>query len=242
MLQADKLVCEHGHPEPCGKTPDHFYIIFPLALGEFGTLQWSSINVETRIELLRGPLQGLETLHAAGYMHRDITNRNILVMSWHPAQAVLCDYGKAIKSTRERISTLGPIHTLAPEVDGQTDYTNKIDIWGLGFIYCAILLPEHHRKVVSGKPPSKNLAWYVGLKPLLLDYGTPGSLERSLGNLVLRMINWNSNARPSAAEALKHPCMELRSVKSKSSRKADQQPRFPGMDAWPPRGQYHLRS
>ena len=69
-------------------------MIFPLAIGDFLTVNLSEVALSTIIKLIRGPLQGLQALHKAGYMHRDVSIKNLLVMSLDPPQAVLCDYGK----------------------------------------------------------------------------------------------------------------------------------------------------
>lgn len=210
LLQATSIRCDHNRSGLCGKYPEHVYITLPLAKGDFGSRVWSSIDLQTVIALLRGPLQGLEALHKAGYMHKDVSSRNILVMSLDPPHAVLCDYGKARHSLREVDSRIGPIPTLAPEVDGITRYTNKIDIWGIGYVCAQILFPEYQRaKVDKSKPPSRNIPWYLGLKPLIQEFCKRGPLERSFGDLVDKMLEWEPSGRPSAAEALAHPCMRL---------------------------------
>lgn len=209
LLQASNVQCDHGHPGHCGTLPEHIYMSFPLAIGDFVSQDWSSIDLSTTILLLRGPLQGLKALHEAGYMHRDVSVRNLLVMSLDPPQGVLCDYGKARRSLKEKDSRIGPIPTLAPEVDGEGYYDSKIDVWGLGYVCCCILFPAYQRQRVDNlRPPNRNLKWYVGLTPLLKTYQERGPLERSFGDLVTKMIAWESENRLTAAQALQHPCMQ----------------------------------
>lgn len=181
---------------------------FPLAIGDFASQNWASIDLRTIIALLRGPLQGLKAIHEAGYMHRDVSVRNILVMSLDPPQGVLCDYGKARRSLKERDSRIGPIPTLAPEVNGEAYYDSKIDVWGIGYVCCCILFPAYQRQRVNNfQRPNQNLKWYVDLMPLLKAYQEQGPLERSFGDLVIKMVAWEPKARLTAAQALQHPCM-----------------------------------
>ena len=209
LLQASNVQCDHGHPKNCGILPEHVYMTFPLAIGDFVSQDWTSINLSTTIALLRGPLQGLKALHEAGYMHRDVSVRNLLVMSLDPPRGVLCDYGKARRSLKEKDSRIGPIPTLAPEVDGENYYDNKIDIWGIGYVCCCILFPAYQRQRVDNfRRPNQNLKWYVGLTPLLATYQERGPLERSFGDFVTNLIAWEPKSRLTAAQALQHPCMQ----------------------------------
>ena len=165
LLQVSNIQCEHGQSGGhCGKLPDHVYLTFPLALRDFASQDWTSIDLNTIIRLVKGPLEGLKALHEERYMHRDVHGKNILVMSLDPPQAVLCDYGKARHRLKERDTRLGPIPTLAPEVDGVTDYNNKIDIWGIGYVCCWILFFEYQQENIDNNKPSyMNVPWYVGL-------------------------------------------------------------------------------
>lgn len=145
-------------------------------------------------------------------MHRDVSMKNLLILSLHPPKAVLCDYGKA-KHTPEHLDTrIGPIPTLAPEVDGRTKYTNKIDIWGIGYICCWIMFPEYQlANATDGSRP--HLEWHKGIMKELSRYGGGGpSLRHDFADLVRRMLSWRPKDRPTAAQALQHPCMQIKSA------------------------------
>jgi serine/threonine protein kinase len=181
---------------------------FPLALHDFSMHDWSANSLDTILALLKGPLRGLKVLHEAGWMHRDISAKNILVTSLVPPSAVLCDYGKARQTDRHIDTHLGPIASLAPEVDGQNRYDNKIDIWGIGYVCCEILFPEYqHNFRARNQNIPPNRAWHNGAMGFLLGYAKQGSAESSFANLILDMLAWRPADRPTAAEALKHPCM-----------------------------------
>lgn len=116
---------------------------FPLALHDLSKQNfWSKLPLVTVVALLGGPLEGLRTMHEAGYMHRDVSARNLLVMSLSPPKAILCDFDKARQASSHCDTHIGPIPTLAPEVDGYTWYNSSIDIWGIGYVCCWILFPN----------------------------------------------------------------------------------------------------
>ena len=135
--------CEHGQPDTCCDL-EKFYLIIPYALSDLSQILWinSDIPRATKLLWLRELLEGLRTLHAVGIMHRDIRPQNMLSLSNEPPRASLCDYGKASESETSTITTIGPIHSLAPEVwtvstDGP--YTAKIDMWAYGYAIAEIL-------------------------------------------------------------------------------------------------------
>ena len=110
----------------------------PGAMSDFAENFWENkdISSSNKLHLLKEPLEGLKILHAMGIMHRDIRPRNMLILCTDPPRASLCDYGKAIEAKTSTVTTIGPIHTLAPEVwtiarDGP--YTAKIDTWAYGY-------------------------------------------------------------------------------------------------------------
>ena len=93
MLQASHLVCDHGNSFHVGQTgdvkaafsnckgADVFHFVLPLATGDFKTIDIHNANFEDTIKQMEGPLQGLKTLHDDGYIHRDVTVSNMLIVS-----------------------------------------------------------------------------------------------------------------------------------------------------------------
>ncbi|KAL8641275.1 MAG: hypothetical protein Q9228_001894 [Teloschistes exilis] len=147
LLPTIHAFCEHRElqflfNDVCDESSHKIYSSSPLAIGDFRNFSHSPRTTPSQlIEFYRGPLLGLKALHAAGYMHRDVSRANLLVTSRVPPEAVLHDFGKAIKAPRDHRTDLGPRFTLAPEVDGMTKYNNKIDIWSLAFSFCQIAFP-----------------------------------------------------------------------------------------------------
>jgi serine/threonine protein kinase len=102
---------------------------------------------EALLAWLPGLLDGLETIHAQGYVHRDIKPANVLIRT--NGEPVLLDFGSARHATPEEAKTLtnfvspgyAPIEQYAGKSDQQGPWT---DIYGLG----ATLY-----RAMAGRPP-----------------------------------------------------------------------------------------
>ncbi|KAL8696416.1 MAG: hypothetical protein Q9201_007668 [Fulgogasparrea decipioides] len=179
------------------------YSASPLVVGDFRHFRGHNFTISQFLEFYRGPLQGLQHLHGAGMMHRDVHFRNLLVISMKPPVAVLCDFGKALEAPVDTNQHLGPISTRAPEIDGVRPYNNKIDIWSLGFSCCEIALPGLQRELNRDQHISRE--WHARTTKYLQQRSSE-SLDDSLAiDLLLRMLTWDPAERISAAEALRHP-------------------------------------
>ena len=147
----------HKFENPCNILPQFVFTSSPLAICDFSQLGWE-ISEFTNVQVLeafRGPLEGLCNLHAAGFMHRDVTRKNLLMMSFNPPRAVLADFGKAVKADTSKDNHIGSAHTRAPEVDGKISYNNKIDVWSLGFAWMNVLFS--HLQPKGAHPPQYRL-------------------------------------------------------------------------------------
>ncbi len=205
LLPTLKIWCEHKFENPCNILPQFVFTSSPLAICDFSQLGWE-ISEFTNVQVLeafRGPLEGLCNLHAAGFMHRDVTRKNLLMMSFNPPRAVLADFGKAVKADTSKDNHIGPAHTRAPEVDGKTSYNNKIDVWSLGFAWMNVLFSHLQPK---GAHLLSIDSWHHSAMEILNQPGDDGGFEDELAALLLGMLAWNPAKRISAAQALKSPC------------------------------------
>ncbi len=128
--------CEHGNVTSCCNL-EKFYLVMPYAISSFSRNTWTNANYPQtcKLLLLRDSLQGLKFLHASGFMHRDIRPQNMLILSYEPPQASVCDYGKVVEAVHSIDTFIGPIHSLAPEVwtaNKDSPYDAKIDMWAFG--------------------------------------------------------------------------------------------------------------
>ena len=161
----------------------------------------TSIPRPAKLHLLKKPFEGLKTLHAMGIMHRDIRPKNMLIISTDPPRASLCDYGKVVEAKTSKVTTNGPIYTLAPEVwtvARDSPYTAKIDTWAYGYAIA---------EVPGYKPPDYSKITQERLAPilrvLLASYVRKSDGE-PLVDLVSKLLMWRSRDRWSAEQALEH--------------------------------------
>jgi len=135
-------------------------------------------------------------------MHRDISIKNCLILSLAPPRAAICDFGKCARAARARDSLIGPVYTLAPEVDGKRWYDGAIDVWSLGLVLLRAYVP----KLAATRLGALDHGRAVGLVADILGIRSPN--EARLGLLIADMIAWRAADRPSAAQALA-VCAEL---------------------------------
>ena len=206
----------------------------PLAQTDFSQPFWKipSLNFRTKMRLLRDALQGISTMHDQGIMHRDITRRNMLVLSIQPPQAIICDYGKATSEQKPTFTFLGPVGTLAPEVGNGSSYSNKIDLWAWAYAIAEVL-GYHYTENLKITP--KRLA---DIHIHLDSYSATSTIpeEKNLIQLLLRLLAWNPDIRMSAKEALSHSCWGLLKEPEDSSHEllgtGESQSKKPRTESW----------
>ncbi|KAL9580663.1 MAG: hypothetical protein Q9203_006210 [Teloschistes exilis] len=149
-----------------------------------------------------GGLSVVPTLHKAGWMHRDLTPQNVLILPEKPPKAVVTDYGKALQAKIAYPANIAPLYTQAPEVDGTNEYTNRIDVWSAGLIICNMIIPEQFQHFVRLESPRN-----PNLGPQLINhleiYGTKGMQEATIAGLVQLMISIDPSDRPEVADVLR---------------------------------------
>ncbi|KAI1271436.1 kinase-like domain-containing protein [Xylaria sp. FL0933] len=224
-----------------------------------------------RLRLLRDAMEGLQHMHSHGIMHRDISPNNLLVFYVQPGhadtaarsrsrasgartdteaesnadmfpwRAAICDFGKAIREERHHETSIGPVHTVAPEVwtllpphstatalstarrapsrlaqgqlrqeEDQRTYTNKIDIWSLGYTHLYLLLLAHWPLVAisvkgQGKTDKRRQESLIGLLDELCAEKSIGEVER---RYVASLLALDPGKRPCAKKALEHAVWE----------------------------------
>jgi len=202
LLKTLQTWCEHGNDGPCGIVPERVYISSALGRRDFDQQDWNDISVSTRLHLFKDTLRGLDTLHKQGLLHRDITIKNLLVVTLSPPEAALCDFGKAIESKESMDTVIGPKNTLAPEVWGQSPYNNKIDVWSLAYawIYTFGRRFPHPEHIDS--------ATHCRIFQVIQCLFETGKIKEQFAILLRQMLSWDPRVRISAGEALNHPCWE----------------------------------
>ncbi|KAI4162412.1 MAG: hypothetical protein LQ342_003978 [Letrouitia transgressa] len=206
LLRTNLEWCEHQNHKPCGRIPESIFTASLLARCDFYHFPWSEAPLARILEFYRGPLVGLAFLHTHGYMHRDVHGGNLFVVSVDPPRSVLGDFGKAMKGLSANFSHLGPVHTVAPEVDGKSNYSELIDIWSLGFSLFGVILSKYQaEKVVKGERITKELHDWA--TECLRIYSRQGTLEAQVAELLKLMLAWDPKKRILAVKILERTCL-----------------------------------
>jgi len=97
-----------------------------------------------------------------------------------------------------RPSLQGSVFWMAPEVVKQTAYTQKADIWSVGCLVVEMLTGEHPWAQLT----QMQAIFKIGssAKPTI-----PADISTEAENFLQLTFELNHEARPSAAELLKHP-------------------------------------
>ena len=77
-------------------------------------------------------VSALSYLHGKGIMHRDLKLENLLLDEGNWLK--LCDFGWCTDKTSLRSTFCGTYEYMAPELVGNYNYNNKVDIWAVGIL------------------------------------------------------------------------------------------------------------
>ncbi|CAN8064395.1 unnamed protein product [Agarophyton chilense] len=151
--------------------------------------------------ICREVLKGLQSLHAARRVHRDIKGDNVLLDM--DGSVKVADFGfcaELSKRSGKRNTVVGTPFWMAPEVIRGCNYDCKVDIWSTGVLAfeCA-----------EGRPP------HVGVAPiramfLIATQGAPAlsneqDWSQELRDFIRTCCSIKSEDRPTVQEALSHP-------------------------------------
>lgn len=98
-----------------------------------------------RIQIACDMAKGLKYLHSNGYMHRDLTSKNILIKKYSDGRtaAVVADLGLADKIPSPTLDTpvsiVGSPYWMAPECLVGKVYNQKADVFSYGIILCEVI-------------------------------------------------------------------------------------------------------
>lgn len=195
-------------------------------------------------------LQGIATLHSFGYAHRDISLENLLLHS--DGSIRVCDFGQVVQArdpptnpniVKSSIGMCGKDYYRPPEVyptttshSGQV-IPSRYDPQSVDVFSCGVVL----FMLLAGCPPWERAkpsdARYVHLMKhgswsLLKLWHKEGMADRSVTQLIDRMLAFDPKARPSSASCLHHPW--LASPENKAATEFPETPRFNSRGDWIP--------
>ncbi|KRZ58178.1 Dual specificity testis-specific protein kinase 2 [Trichinella nativa] len=105
--------------------------------------QWSRFRWSVRIGVALDISRGMEYIHSCGYIHRDLTSKNVLCKcDGSRITAVIGDLGLACtlpKNSNTRLPVVGTPFWIAPECLLGEPYNTKADVFSFGIILCEII-------------------------------------------------------------------------------------------------------
>ncbi len=140
-----KLARKIVHPNVCriydfGSAGDLKFVTMELVEGstlDTLTRERTDLDLDTKIEMFREILSGLEAAHAIGIIHRDLKPQNVMVTT--EGRAVIMDFGIARELSTDEITTatsevIGTPAYMAPERMLGNRVDQRADIYSLGVI------------------------------------------------------------------------------------------------------------
>ena len=197
-----RFVREQGlrvnHPNviaPLGWIGEDNQVLFTMRIvagGSLATLigDHGALPPRFAAEILRQLLSGLQAVHAAHLVHRDVKPANILLDATGIGRphAYLTDFGIAVDLAGPRLTETGMVHGtpgyLAPELMTLGDVTPAVDMFAAGMVAASML---------TGARP----------RDIDLNDGTPEGVPANLWSLIRDLTAPDPEARPDPPEALR---------------------------------------
>lgn len=103
-----------------------------LAQGQAGSVE--DVTWAQRLTMARDVASGMVAVHAAGYLHMDLSARNVLVTD--AGRCKVCDFGLAAEALYYQASSSRPmaVRWMAPEVLGGACSSRASDVWSFGIL------------------------------------------------------------------------------------------------------------
>ncbi|KAL9031744.1 MAG: hypothetical protein Q9196_000254 [Gyalolechia fulgens] len=205
-----------------GTSEDVFLLWSPLARGTFRQLEppgkWSDIADGDRLQLFYQACLGLQAVHEAGWIHRDIKPHNLYVVSLSPPWAIVGDFGDAVKTSPAGLIAEpgghGTIGWLAPELENPlfaSRYTQAVDVWSMGAVGCFLFVGSS--MPWDSRQASRNIFRFMedlDNDPILqkcrdVMKSLTQFTTRSIQNLIYRMLAGRPSKRIDITGVLRHP-------------------------------------
>lgn len=156
----------------------------------------------TAATLVKQLAAALTYIHSHKVLHRDIKPENILLGTEPGSNENLLlklgDFGWSIHSPDSRRQTLcGTVDYLPPEMCGNNQYDEMVDIWCLGVLLYEFLV---------GKPPFELESTTETMQHIKrCEYTIPSWVNPEAADLISRILILNPKKRPSLQQIVDHP-------------------------------------
>nr|XP_058164972.1 mitogen-activated protein kinase 12 isoform X2 [Dasypus novemcinctus]XP_058164973.1 mitogen-activated protein kinase 12 isoform X2 [Dasypus novemcinctus] len=208
-----------------------FYLVMPFMGTDLGKLMKHEKLSEDRVQfLVYQILKGLQYIHAAGVIHRDLKPGNLAVNE--DCELKILDFGLARQADSEMTGYVVTRWYRAPEVIlSWMHYTQTVDIWSVGCIMAEMITgqtlfkgSDHLDQLkeimkVTGTPPAEFVQRLQSADAKNYMKGLPELEKKDFAsiltnasplavNLLEKMLVLDAEQRVTAAEALTHPYFE----------------------------------
>ena len=213
MLQASRVSCDHGNRfhfgQPGGlkaafstcEGDDKFYYVEPFACGgNFLNVPLDPTNLGDIVKRFRGPMEGLDALHRNGFVHCNVTCRNMYVFS--DGRCVLGGLGDVVKELLANGNRTIPKHTDAPEVDGTSLYGQSADVWSFAFAIMTLLFSDLESWATFNENGPQSKAWVMEAEKKLMLLGRHSYHFIKLEEILVWMLDYDSFNRPAIGQVL----------------------------------------
>ena len=193
----------HKHLVPvldAGEAGDRRYLVMPYVPGRNldNRLADGPLPVSELVQILAEVASGLDALHRAGLVHRDVKASNVLLDE--QGSAALTDFGLAKRDDWSRLTkmgqVMGTVDYIAPELLRGEQATPASDLYALGCVTY---------EMVAGRPPFEGGMFEVGMAHLEKQPPDPTTgrpdAPRSLGQAVQLALEKDPRRRPPTATA-----------------------------------------
>jgi eukaryotic-like serine/threonine-protein kinase len=241
---------EHQHivtVVDAGELPDEGYMFLAMELLHGTPLSTSLDTQETfpvadALEILIGACRGLEVLHEAGVVHRDVKPENIFLAREEGVVVpkivdfgISLDHGSCPKITFEGEILGTPAYMSPEQALGKSEVTARADVWSIGVVLFELLAgrqpfvaTNHHallRSIVDDPTPEPPASLDPDLRAVLTRclekspddrYASAADLRADL-EAILERMRASSGDGPGAATARSRPLFSDRTLATGSA-------------------------
>jgi serine/threonine protein kinase len=159
-----------------------------------------SLSWKRRLRMARDAAKAIAYLHSFDppYIHRDVKSQNFLVTDDYRLK--LSDFGESRVRAKGKASPMtgeiGTTHWMAPEMFANEEYTESVDIYGLGIVLWELASERHPYEGLSDYHISHAVS-VKGLRPKI-----PNNVPQEYARIMQACWQQSSSRRPTAQEVL----------------------------------------
>ncbi|MBI3725475.1 serine/threonine protein kinase [bacterium] len=232
-----------------GETEDGLtYLVVPALAGKelralLDTSPAKILEPAVAVRILEQVLEGLQAVHDAGIVHRDMKPENVFVLAGGKHEVKIMDFGLAKRGSQDEDEVddavfrttpgediVGSPAYIAPESITQDEVDGRTDIYSVGVMFFEMLTGK--RPIESETAQGYMTQHLICPPPTLAEASPDRKWPQELEKLVERMLAKTRDERPASCRAIQD---ELRSgLRDRIARGEDSKPLAETVDVEPP--------